>query len=112
MQTQGYSHMADVIQQGSWVEIHRVVLQRGERAAQVPADTAAVPLEERVRGMLAAPASVGAAATIVTPAGRTLHGTLVAVNPAYTHSFGAPLPELSAIGEEVRTLLRRRGHFK
>jgi len=104
--------MADVIPQGTWVEIHRVVLPRGERAAQVPADTAAVPLEERVRGVLAAPASIGATATIVTPAGRTLHGNLAAVNPAYTHSFGTPLPELSAIGEEVRALLRQRGHFK
>ncbi len=112
MRRRDYSNMTELIPQGTWVEIHRVVLPRGERAAQVPADTAAVPLEERVKGLLAAPASVGAAATIVTPAGRTLHGTLVAVNPAYTHSFGAPLPELSAIGEEVRTLLRRRGHFK
>jgi len=27
------------------------------------------------------------------------------VNPAYTHSFGSPVPELLMIGREVRTIL-------
>jgi len=48
----------------------------------------------------------GEAAEILTPAGRRLRGTLVAVNPAYTHGFGAPIPELSRIGSEVRAFLR------
>jgi hypothetical protein len=46
---------------------------------------------------------------IKTPAGRTLGGTLVRVNPPYDHSFGPPLPELSAIGPQVRALLRQQG---
>jgi 2-amino-4-ketopentanoate thiolase alpha subunit len=100
--------MAEVIVEGTWVEIRRVVLPAGERAPQVPADTATVALEMRVKGFLLAPAALGAAAEIVTRAGRRLSGTLMVANPAYTHSFGPPLAELSTIGEEVRAMLRTR----
>jgi hypothetical protein len=101
--------MADLVANGTWVEIYRVVLPAGERAPQVPADTARVPLEMRVKGFLAEPAAVGAQAEIMTAAGRRLRGTLVEINPAYTHGFGAPVPELTTIGGEVRTILRQRG---
>lgn len=101
--------MAKLITKGTWVELHRIVLPAGERAAQVPADTQGVALEMCVKGFLVEPATVGSQAVIVTPAGRRLHGTLAKVNPAYDHSFGAPIPELSTIGGEVRTMLRERG---
>ena len=104
--------MAERAMLGAWVEIHRCVLQTGERAPQVPEDTRGVPLEMRVKGFLVAPAAPGEAAEIVTPVGRRLQGTLTAVNPAYTHGFGAPLPELSTIGGEVRAMLRERGLIK
>jgi hypothetical protein len=97
------------IEKGTWVEIHRVVLQAGNRAPQVPEDTRAVPLEMRVRGFLTEPASPGGDAGIVTVTGRHLRGALSEVNPAYTHSFGPPVAELSTIGGEVRALLRERG---
>ena len=89
-----------------------VVLSAGERAPQVPDDTRQVPLEMRVKGFLVSPAAPGEMAEIITPAGRRLRGTLAAVNPAYTHGFGAPLPELSAIGGEVRAMLREQGIIK
>ncbi len=98
--------MAEPIAMGTWVEIHRVVLGPAERAPQVPDDTKAVPLEMRVKGFLLEPGMLGEEVTIVTPAGRHLRGTLTEVNPAYTHSFGAPIPELSTIGEEIRAILR------
>ena len=102
--------MAELIARGTWVEIHRIVLPADERAPQVPEDTRAVPLEMRVKGSLLAPATVGGEAEIVTRAGRRLRGTLAHADPAYTHSFGPPVPELSAVGEEVRAVLRlRRG---
>jgi 2-amino-4-ketopentanoate thiolase alpha subunit len=104
--------MAELIAKGQWVEIHRIVLPAGERAAQIPEDTKRVPLEVRVKGFLVAAAVLGADAEIVTRAGRRLRGTLAAVNPAYTHSFGPPLAELSAIGEEVRAVLRMRGRVQ
>ena len=105
--------MADVrrfthkVEKGSWVEIHRIVLPAGDRAPQVPEDTRQVPLEMRVKDLLLAPASLGDEAEIQTPAGRILKGTLREVNPAYTHSFGPPIPELSTVGGEVRKLLRK-----
>lgn len=98
--------MTERIAQGTWVEIHRIVLTPGERAPQVPVDTQSVPLEMRVKGFLSGPAVLGEEAEIETPAGRRLRGTLVEVNPAYTHGFGPPIPELSIIGLEVRAILR------
>lgn len=101
--------MAEPIAEGTWVEIHRIELSADERAPQVPEDTRRVPLEMRVKGFLVAPAALGEKAEIVTTTDRHLRGTLTQVNPAYTHSFGSPIPELSTIGGEVRAMLRDRG---
>ena len=119
--------MAETVPEGTWVEIWRVLLPPGERAPQVPADT------RRHRGNVAArlvgpglavkgyaeiyqiyivflvsPGLLGTEVEIVTPAGRRLRGLLAEVNPAYRHGFGSPIPELSAVGGEVRRLLRER----
>jgi hypothetical protein len=104
--------MAEQVAQGTLVEIHARVLEAGERAPQVPGDTRQVPLEMRVKGCLVAAAAPGEVVEITTPAGRRLRGTLASVNPPYSHGFGTPLPELSAIGEEVRAILRERGHIR
>ncbi len=104
--------MADLAAKDSWVEIRRTVLAPGQRAPQVPDDTQRVPLEMRAKGFLVAPARLGDEAEIVTAAGRCLRGVLSEINPAYGHGFGAPIPELSAIGPEVRAMLRERGRFK
>jgi hypothetical protein len=100
--------MAELVAAGSWVEISAIVLEPAERAPHVPDDTKQVPLEMRVKGFLAAPAALGDGAEIVTAAGRKLTGILTAVNPAYSHGFGVPIPELSVIGDKVRALLRAR----
>ena len=94
----------------TWVEVHRMVLAPGERAAQAPDDTRQTPLELKVKGFLTHDAAIGEEVYIITASGRTLSGTLIAINPAYTHTFGAPLPELSSIGSEVRAMLNNRGH--
>ncbi len=90
---------------GAWVEVERELLAAGERAPQVPEDTARVPLEMRARGFLTQPAAVGDEAEILTAAGRRIRGTLVLVDPPYTHGFGTPVPELARIGSELRALL-------
>ena len=100
--------MAEAVAKGVWVEVHGTVLPAGQRAPQVPQDTQGVPLEMRVKGLLVAPAALGEEAEIVTPTGRKLRGRLAAVNPAYTHSFGAPIPELSGIGGEVKAILKEQ----
>ena len=104
--------MTELIEKDTWVEIQNIILPAGERAPQVPDDTQQVPLEMRVKGFLVEPAALGDEVEIVTPVGRRLRGKLVDVNPAYTHQFGAPIPELSTIGSEVRAMLRQRGQLK
>ena len=71
--------MPERVDTGTWVEIHSIVLAAGERAPQVPADTAAVPLEMRVKGFLCAAGAPGDRVNIVTAAGRSLTGTLAEV---------------------------------
>ncbi len=94
-----------MVRKDTWVEIYRVILEQDERAPQVPDDTKQVSLEMRVKGFLKADADIGQEASIITPAGRTLSGRLTDANPAYTHQFGSPVPELSTIGRELRTIL-------
>ncbi len=89
------------------MEIRKVMLEPYERAPQVPDDTKQVPLEMKVKGFLTADAKIGEEVTITTSAGRTVTGTLVDLNPAYTHQFGSPIPELLSIGRELRDILSR-----
>lgn len=98
--------MPERVPQQTWVEIHAIVLEGGSRAPQVPPETQQVPLEMRLRGFLAQEAAIGDEVDIVTPAGRVLRGRLSAVQPPYTHMYGAPIPELLAVGAEARALLR------
>jgi len=91
---------------GDWVQIHHVILPPGERAPQVPADTQQVPFEMRLKGFLVdEEAELGQEVTIETVIGRRVRGRLIAVNPAYPHGFGEPVPELLTIGRELRQLL-------
>ena len=89
----------------TWVEIHTIILDAGERAPQVPDDTQNVPLEMRAKGFLVHDAIIGEMCEITTQAGRRLNGELAAINPPSDHGFGAPVPELSNIAMEVRALL-------
>jgi hypothetical protein len=97
--------MSEHVTKGTWVEIYSIILDADERAAQVPEDTQHVPLEMKVKGFLKEDATVGEEAKVVTPAGRTLSGTLTQVNPEYAHQFGRPIPELATIGKELREIL-------
>jgi len=90
---------------GNWVQIHTVLLKAGERAERVPEETKCVPLELRVKGFINHDAKIGDQVTLTTHTGRQISGDLVAVEPAYEHNFGRPIPELLTIGRELRTLL-------
>lgn len=100
--------MTERAAKNTWVEIGGVVLQKGERAPNLPDDTKQVPLEMRVKGFLLEDAEKGAKAEIITLSGRTVRGTLTEINPVYTHMFGRPIPELSPIAGEIRAILRER----
>ena len=62
------------------------------RAAE---DTAATPLDARVKGFLEAQRAVGEPAAVRTLAGRRIEGTLVRLDPAPGHSFGEPVRSCS-----------------
>ena len=95
----------------TWVEVGGIVLQKGERAPNLPEDTTRVPLEMRVKGFLLHDADLGGEAEIVTASGRRIKGRLLEINPEYTHQFGRPIPELSPIAGEIREMLRQRRHL-
>ena len=86
---------------GTWVELERIVLEVGERAPGLPADTAAVPLVMRVSGFLLEAAEVGGPARVRTLIGREQGGRLRTVNPSYSHSFGDTVTELLTIGTQA-----------
>lgn len=96
-----------VARRGEWVQIRRVVLPAGSRAPQVPEDTAAVPLELKVKGFLVEEtARCGETVTVRTSLGREHRGVLASVDPPYDVGFGPPPKALLGIGEELRGMLR------
>ncbi|MBN2252926.1 MAG: 2-amino-4-ketopentanoate thiolase [Kosmotogaceae bacterium] len=87
---------------GQWVQIHRILLNPGERAPSLPEDTGTLPLELRVRGfLLEEKAEVGELVTIETAAGRKVHGRVESVEPSHEHSFGEHVTELAEAGMEL-----------
>ncbi|MFW6119309.1 MAG: 2-amino-4-oxopentanoate thiolase subunit OrtA [Petrotogales bacterium] len=96
-----------IAKKGDWVQIKRVVLRPEERSSNVPEDTSRVPLEMRLKGYLEdESANIGDDVKIKTIIGRYEHGALIAVNPAYDHSFGEHIEELFNAGTELVELLR------
>jgi 2-amino-4-ketopentanoate thiolase alpha subunit len=95
----------DPVPDGAWVEVQRVVLKAGERAPNVPNDTARVDFVARIRGFLLAEAPMGTQATVRTLAGRQVSGRLTAVNPRNPADFGNPVPELLRLGAAAREAL-------
>ena len=93
---------------GDWVQVHLVVLEAGERAPQVPNDTAKVPLEMKVKGSLVEDlAVIGDTVTVETSVGRKITGELVAIDPPYDVGFGPPPVELRSVGSELRKILKQ-----
>lgn len=87
------------------MRIHKIILEPSERAPQVPDDTKAAPLEMWDKGYLMADAEIGDEVEIETVSGRVESGTLIELNPYYTHDFGTFVPELLAIDKQVREIL-------
>lgn len=95
---------------GTRVQISFRVLEPGNRADSVPSDTAEVPYEVKVRGVLMEQAALGEQAHIITQAGRALVGRVDVIEPADTHSFGRPPRALVEAQESIRALLEERSH--
>jgi hypothetical protein len=87
---------------GDWVLLRSVILQAGERAPQVPEDTAKVPLMQWVKGHRQEDAEIGSLGQARTRTGRLVTGILQEVNPAYAHSFGSFIPELMEAQDSIK----------
>lgn len=97
---------------GDWVRIHKIVLKPEERSPHLPEDTQKVPLEMWDKGFLLNDvANIGDEVEIETYIGRKTSGTLIEINPYYTHDFGKCVPELLYIGRQVRSLVEEVGEI-
>jgi hypothetical protein len=94
-----------MVKKGTWVLIHRNILEPSERAPQVPDDTKKVPLEMWVKGYLQADAKIDDEVEVITRTGRKETGTLLEANPYYKHDYGKFVPELLVISQQVRDIL-------
>lgn len=88
------------VKRGTWVEIERKVLNPEDRAPGLPEDTQQVPYMMHVSGFLVESAALGDTVKIRTIIGREHTGTLIRVEPHYTHSFGNLIPEIMTIGTQ------------
>ena len=93
---------------GDLVQIHKVILTPEQRPENIPECTKLVPYEAWIKGfLLHDEATIGDTVRIETFIGRQLSGTLVEVNPTYTHHFGKPQPTLLSLGTEARKQLEK-----
>lgn len=91
---------------GDWVRVHNIILEKGERADNIPSDTKDLPLEMWSKGfLLGEEASIGDLVEVETYIGRRVKGSLVEINPYYDHDYGSLVPELLYIGRQARELL-------
>lgn len=94
-----------MIRKGSWVRIHKIILKAEERTGKLPEDTKNVDFEMWTKGFLMEDAEIGDEVKIESVNGRHETGTLIEVEPYYTHDFGRCIPELLAIDKQVRDIV-------
>ena len=94
-----------MILKGSYVEIVQTVLNREDRATNLPNDTKTSPLKLWAKWWLLEDGEVGIEATVKTMNGRVLVGTITEINPSYDHDFGDFIPEVMFIGAQAKTIL-------
>jgi hypothetical protein len=94
-----------MVKKGTWVMIHRNILEPSQRAPQVPEDTKKVPLEMWIKGYLEKDAEIGEEVEVITRTGRREIGTLLEAEPYYKHDYGRFVPELQVISEQVREIM-------
>ncbi len=94
-----------MVKKGEWVRIHSVVLKAEERTAKIPEDTQKCDLLMWTKGFLQEDAEIGDEVEVITAANRREKGTLVEVNPYYTHSYGKFVPEIVQIDKQLREIM-------
>jgi hypothetical protein len=91
---------------GDYVQIHKIILEAGERSENLPEETKKVPLELKVRGFLVNDeAKLNDQVTIETYIGRKFEGELIDTSPTYEHNYGEVIEELLPVGRELKKML-------
>ncbi len=99
--------MKAAAKEGDWVKIRFRILEPQDRPDHIPEETRKTPLDAFVNGfMTEKEAHLGDQVSIRTLIDREYTGALVEVFPAYTHSFGKPIPALLEIGPKLRTIIK------
>ena len=83
-----------MIKKGSYVTIKKVVLNKNERAFNLPIDTKEVDLIMKIKGITLHDAKLNETVEIITTTKRIVKGELVEINPRYVHSFGSHIEEI------------------
>jgi len=91
--------------EGDWVEVERTLLDPADRSKNLPPETAEKPLRMWVKGFALGAAALGEEVTIETMTGRQVTGVLSTINPGYFITYGNPVPELTAVGRDLRAQL-------
>ena len=94
-----------MVNKGQWVRIHSVVLKAEERTAKLPEDTQKCDLQMWTKGFLQEDAEIGDEVTVLTASNRLEKGTLIEVDPYYTHSYGKFVPEIVQIDKQLRDIM-------
>ena len=94
-----------MIKKDSWVLIKKTVLEKKDRADNLPDDTKSKDLILWVKGYLLEDTNIDEDAKVRTITGRIEEGKLVEENPNYNINYGSFVPELLTIGEQVKDIL-------
>lgn len=90
-----------MFKKGSYVLIEKIVLNKEERARNIPADTKEKPLIMHTKGFLMFDANIGDEVEIKTMTGRKEKGILIEANTFYDHSFGKYVDEVMQIRLQI-----------
>ena len=91
-----------MVKSGTWVNIRSTILKAGERASNIPEDTAETPLVMWIKGYLLADCKIGEKAQVQTVTGRIESGILEEAEPSTDINFGIFVPEVMKIGVQAR----------
>lgn len=86
---------------GTYVKITKDFLKPEHRLKTLPEVTSSKPLTGWVKGKLLKDAKLDEKAPIETVTGRFVHGVVIEIEPAHSHTFGAYVRELDKVREII-----------
>lgn len=94
-----------MITKGTWVRVHKILVNPEDRSPNLPEDTKKVPVELWTKGYLQKDSEIGEEVQIKTITNRIEKGELIEANPSYSHNYGSHIPEIMEIGIQLKKIL-------